>query len=272
MKQIDAEPNRMESPTVWECFATAVHFLTRITVSRSLAIRKDFNHAWALNRAVVFFPLLGGLIGVVTASVMIGFMKLGVSPLLAAFLALGTEAFITGAFHEDAFADTCDALGGGWTRERVLEIMKDSCLGTYGTIALVLGVSIRALAMEATTINGITWAFTSIVAAAMFARLVIVIFMATTLPIPSRHSQARDVSGKQPVTRVLVSMLLALPFGIVWCFQAPLTAAVSILICILVIFWYRQMILRVIGGTTGDTLGAIGYLSQLVVLIGASVA
>ena len=247
-------------------FFTALMFYTRIPCPKWVDHSQEY-----LNKATRYFPLIGWIVGAVNVLVIYTFSFIFPSS-ICVIMTLGASVLLTGAFHEDAFADTCDALGGGWTRERVLEIMKDSCLGTYGTIALVLGVSIRALAMEATTINGITWAFTSIVAAAMFARLVIVIFMATTLPIPSRHSQARDVSGKQPVTRVLVSMLLALPFGIVWCFQSPLTAAVSILICILVIFWYRQMILRVIGGTTGDTLGAIGYLSQLVVLIGASVA
>ena len=271
MNQTDEEPHRKGTPTLWECFATAVHFLTRITVSRSLATREDFDHAWALNRAVVFFPLVGGLIGVTTASVMIIFMKLGINSLLAAFLALGLEAYITGAFHEDAFADTCDALGGGWTRERVLEIIRDSCLGTYGTIALVIGVPIRALAIEAATAGGIPWVFASIVAAAMLARLVIVVLMATTSPIPSRHSQARDVSGTQPATRVLVSMVLGLPFLIAWCVQSPWTVVVSILVCAVMAIWYRQMILRRIGGTTGDTLGAIGFLSQLVILVGASI-
>ena len=272
MKESVSPSKGKDSPTLWECFATAVHFLTRITISRSLAKREGYDHARALNRSVVFFPLVGGLIGMVNASFLLGFIHVGISPLLAAFLALGLDTYITGAFHEDAFADTCDALGGGWTRESVLEIMKDSRLGTYGTVALVIGIAIRGLAMEATASNGFEWAFASIVAAAMLGRLVIVIFMVTTSPILSRHSQARDVSERQPVTRLLVSMLLALPFGIAWLLQYPKIAAVSIVVCLLIMVWYRRMVLRRIGGTTGDILGTSGFLAQLVILVGASVA
>ncbi|MEM9367942.1 MAG: adenosylcobinamide-GDP ribazoletransferase [Planctomycetota bacterium] len=272
MTMNEAEFQRVQRLGVWTCFATAVHFLTRVTISKSLATREDFDHARALNRAVVFFPVVGGLLGVFTASLLTGFVWLGIPSLLAAFLALGVEAYVTGAFHEDAFADTCDALGGGWTQERVLEIMKDSRLGTYGTISLVIGVSCRGLATEATSAQGALWTFASVVAASMIARFVIVVFMATTAPIASRHSQARDVSGTQSASRVMLSALIASPFAIGWIALFPWVATYSLIACLGVVVWYRNLVLRRLEGTTGDILGASGYLAQLVIMIGASVA
>lgn len=266
------EVEALDKPTLWECFATAVHFLTRVTISNRLATSETVDHAMALNRSVVFFPLVGGLIGLLTASVLVAFIIAEVPVLLAAFLALGVEAYVTGAFHEDAFADTCDAFGGGWTRQQVLEIMKDSRLGTYGTIALVIGVASRAIAMGSLADEDVLWACASIIAAAMISRFAIIALMATTAPIASRQSQARDVSGKQPVVRIILALVLGCPFAVVWAIQFPWVAGTSAVACILVIAWYRRMVMRRLGGTTGDTLGACGFLTQLVVLTGATMA
>ncbi|MEM8736528.1 MAG: adenosylcobinamide-GDP ribazoletransferase, partial [Planctomycetota bacterium] len=178
-----------------------------------------------------------------------------------------------GAFHEDAFADTCDALGGGWTRERILEIMKDSRLGTYGTMGLFIGVASRAIAMSAITTRGDTlWTLAAIVAAAMISRLVIVLFMATTSPVAGRDSQARDVSGTQSWDRVRLAALIALPLALPWLLFAPVIAGYSLLACAAILVEYRRLVLQRIGGTTGDILGASGFIAQVVVLTGASVA
>ena len=146
MSRSDQDTDLKRPPSLWESFATAVHFLTRITVSK-IAMDDSLDHARALNRSVVFFPLVGGVIGLATAALVCGLAWLGFPALLAALMAIGIEAYLTGAFHEDAFADTCDAMGGGWTREDVLKIMKDSRLGTYGTMGLLIGVSIRWMAI-----------------------------------------------------------------------------------------------------------------------------
>lgn len=271
MSASESDTPELRKPTLWECFATAVHFLTRVTISKRLAACVDVDHAMALNRAVVFFPFVGGLIGIFTGGVLVGLCSLGVPGLLAALLAIGVEAYFTGAFHEDAFADVCDALGGGWTREQVLEIMKDSRLGTYGTIGLVVGVGARAVAMASIASSDLFCAFATIVAAAMIGRLAIVLFMVTTEPIASRHSQARDVSGTQSGQRVLIAILLASPFGVAWAVALQWVAAFSLLACLIVLSWFRRLVLRRINGTTGDTLGASGFLTQLVVLTGATI-
>jgi adenosylcobinamide-GDP ribazoletransferase len=264
-----------DSATTWECFTIAIEFLTRVPVTRvpvTGAIEKSAEfYLSALRRSVVFFPIVGGLVGLFTALVFAACLGLGISPLVAALIALGMEAGLTGALHEDAFADTWDALGGGRTREQVLEIMKDSRLGTYGTIALVVGVGARAAAMAAIGESDVIGAMAAIVAAATIGRIAIVLMMATTAPITDRHSQARDISATQTLLRAATATLISLPLWIVWPVISPLLAGVSLFASAIVLLWFRRKLIKRVGGTTGDLLGCSGFLTQLVMIIGASV-
>ncbi|QDT62110.1 Cobalamin synthase [Stieleria bergensis] len=268
MSRSDQDTDLKRPPSLWESFATAVHFLTRITVSK-IAMDDSLDHARALNRSVVFFPLVGGVIGLATAALVCGLAWLGFPALLAALMAIGIEAYLTGAFHEDAFADTCDALGGGWTREDVLKIMKDSRLGTYGTMGLLIGVSIRWMAIGTMVQEDWQWTLAAVVAAAALGRFAIVTLMSTTAPIGDRDSQAKDVSGNQSGGRLLVAGLLMTPFCAPWFVLRPWHAVGAIVAAGIVLLWYRHKILKRLGGTTGDLLGASGFLIQLVILIGA---
>lgn len=263
--QSPADPS---TPTLWRCFATAVEFLTRVPLTDTTAATPAYC-LLSLRRAVVFFPLVGALIGVFTASLFwIG--SINFPPLVAAFIAIGCEAMLTGAFHEDAFADTWDALGGGWTRAQVLEIMKDSRLGTYGTIALVVGVGLRVAAIASFPADKLLWGFASIVAASTLGRIAIVGMMATTAPIGDRESAAKDVSGTQTWGTVFVASMLTMPFWVPWFSLHPAIAIGSTVAAVLVLAWFRRKIVRRVGGTTGDLLGCSAYLVQLVVLIGST--
>src|SRR5215216_5190362 len=126
-------------------FLLAVQFLTRLPVPRRLITTED-----ELGRAAAFFPLVGVIVGGGAAAVFVLTTLVAASP-VAVVLALAFTTFITSGFHEDGLADTFDGLGGGWTRERALEIMRDSRIGTYGTLALiflVLGKYIFLTALE----------------------------------------------------------------------------------------------------------------------------
>jgi len=118
----------------------AVAFLTRIPVPRSLELGAD-----DVARAAAWFPLVGAGLGAVTGLVAVGLAH-RLPPLLAAALAVGLLALLTGALHFDALADTADA-AGATTRERALEIMRDHAIGTYGALALLLDVTIRVAAV-----------------------------------------------------------------------------------------------------------------------------
>jgi adenosylcobinamide-GDP ribazoletransferase len=223
----------------------------------------------ALRRSVVFFPLVGGLVGWSTGVAFVLFCQI-FSPWLAACLALAIEAALTGAFHDDAFADTWDAFGGGWTREQVLLILKDSRLGTYGTLALVLGTATRISCMVALDGFGTIHALVAIGAAGSLARFAIVAMMVTVSPVENRDGQAKDVAGNQTLQTLAWSALLSIPVWIPWFFLAPGIGAISILVAATAWLWFRRKILERLGGTTGDLLGATAYLTQLAVLIVAT--
>ena len=252
--------------TSWESFMTAIQFLTRIPVKGPMDKPLAF-YQEALRKSVVFFPLVGGLIAVVTATIALAALQI-FNPWVAAILAISTEVLLTGAFHEDAFADTCDGFGGGWTREQVLEIMKDSRLGTYGSMALILGVGLR-IATTASLLSfpeSIYWAAVTIIAAGSISRLSIVFMMSMTPPIQDRHTQARDVSGMQSRTNCFKATLLSIPFWIGWVIAQPFIALAAVVAVTLLTFGCRRKIVQRLGGTTGDTLGGTCYLMHLVLL------
>ena len=119
-------------------FFIALQFLTRVPSPRWVG----FEPAW-LNQSARHFPAVGLCVGAASALVLVlGHALFG--PAVAVGLAMAASVLITGAFHEDGFADTCDALGGAVGRERALEIMKDSRIGAYGAIGLVLMLGLKA--------------------------------------------------------------------------------------------------------------------------------
>lgn len=254
------------SPTHWRCFTAALQFLTRIPVPDATGQSSEY-HATALTRGVVFFPIVGGLVGIITAVILSVALVAGLSPTVATVLAVGLEYMFTGAFHEDAFADTWDALGGGWTREQVLEIMKDSRLGTYGTLSLVVGVGLRITATSSLSPFGWPWVIATIVAASTLGRLAIVGMMVTTQPVADRESRARDISASQTWKTFLIATLLSSPCFAIWLWINPLAAGTAIGISVVVLWWFRRCILRRVGGTTGDLLGSSSFLIQLIVLV-----
>jgi adenosylcobinamide-GDP ribazoletransferase len=118
--------------------AAAFQFLTRLPLPR-LEYESD-----ALSRSAKFFPLVGVAIGLLMV-VVFGLLTPHLPVMIAALLAVLASILATGALHEDGFADAADAFGGGWNRDQVLAIMKDSRIGTYGALAVVSSLSLRTL-------------------------------------------------------------------------------------------------------------------------------
>ena len=257
---------------------TAIQFLTRVPVPGAMSGTLE-NYQAALRASLVYFPVVGVLIGIFTSAtyaISVCFW----SPLIAAILAVGAEAFLTGAFHEDALADATDALGGGWTREQVLEILKDSRHGTYGVMALVIGVTLRIA-----LIANLSWpiACLAIPFSAGIGRWSILIFMNRLDPITDRHTMARDVGSKPTAKVVLLGSLgLMVSLGIVFgCFCALVTSEsiyfldvyfgtrllIAVSMSLIMTWYYLRLVRRRVGGVTGDFLGANCYLVQLVSLL-----
>ena len=113
-------------------FFTALMFYTRIPCPATIDHNPDY-----LNKASRYFPLVGWIVGSAAFVVFYVFNFL-VGPDIAVLFSMIASVLVTGAFHEDGFADVCDGFGGGWTKEKILMIMKDSAIGAYGAIGLIL--------------------------------------------------------------------------------------------------------------------------------------
>ncbi len=242
-------------------FLVAIQFLTRIPVPGGGALPSPE----VFRRSVRFLPLVGGLIGGLSAAIIWGASHLWVLP-LAVLLALALEAWITGAFHEDAVADFFDAFGGGYTKERVLEILRDSRIGAYGSVAIILALAIRAGALMSTPIPVLAAA---LIASATLGRLMILPAMVLLPPLQGRDSIAKDAGQGATWSDVMVAVVVSVP-GVAWyAWLQPVRLAIAAGALGLTLFLYLRVVRRRLGGITGDCLGCLCYLSQLVVLLAA---
>ncbi len=200
-----SEPQPWREPVAK--LVAALGFLTRLPVSAA-------QRPTRLVDTMPMFPVAGVLIGAFTGVVVAFLTDGGIAPLLAACLAFTATLCLTGALHEDGLADTADGFGGGMTRERRLEIMRDSRIGTYGTLALVTA-AIAKVAAIAAIVSGLGWCSVLVLAATGAAsRAAIVWLMART---PPARSDGLSASAGQPDGETLkwtlcVGLVIALLF------------------------------------------------------------
>lgn len=260
------QPRQSFINSQYEAFLAAVQFLTRIPITLRLVPDHPERYQATLARGVIYFPLVGGLITGTTSLVIL--LLLNWLPVeLAVVIGLAFEAMLTGAFHEDALADTCDALGGGWTRQQVLEILKDSRLGTYGTLGLTLGLLCRFFCLVALAQQPYEVLVMSLVASGAIGRWAMLWLMHTLSPIKDRQTLARSVAGHKTGRAILYAAILGLPAVAAWLVIDPTGVVISLAVSGVVLAAYRMQIQRRVGGSTGDLLGCSGYLVQLVVLL-----
>lgn len=239
----------------------ALQFLTRLPVP-GIGRLNEAEARNALSRGMAWLPLVGTLIGCVTAAVFVGARMLW-SPLVATIVAIAAEARLTGAFHEDAVADFCDAFGGGRTAEDVHRILKDSRIGSYGALGLGLAVLLRV----ATTADlPAQIAFAGIVGAATMARLWGVVVMASVPPSDGGSGVARAIGSGGPMLLV-AGALAAVPGLLPLLLVAPIALGGTLIAGALFLLWFGRLLRRRIGGSTGDCLGFAAYAGQLAVLL-----
>jgi adenosylcobinamide-GDP ribazoletransferase len=247
---------------VLNAFLAAVQFLTRVPVPGGLGTNPAL-----LQRAVIFFPLVGGLIGLCTGAVIWAASYLWPTP-LAVLIGLAAEAVLTGAFHEDAVADFCDAFGGGWTREDILRILKDSRVGSFGALGLSLAVLIRAAGLASVPAEHLV---AVAVASAALGRWGMLPVMALLPPVPGRAGLARDVGERLTIGEVLLGGLLALPGVAAWAVADPLGIAGALVALLVFVGVFVAYVRCRLGGVTGDCLGCACYAGQIIVLLAATV-
>ena len=257
---------RTDAPR-WAPPLLAVQFLTRLPVPWLDRLTPDQARD-GLARATGWLPLVGGAIGLVTA-VIFAAARLVWPPIVAAIVAIGIEAWWTGAFHEDAVADFCDGFGGsGRSAADIRRIMKDSRIGSYGALGVGLAVALR-IATTAVLQPGL--AIAAIVAAATFGRLCAVLVLALAPPAPTGEGLVKDIGGT-PRGTWWTALLLAIPGMLAFALVRPFATLGAIAATGLSLTWLARNLRRRIGGSTGDCLGFAAYMGQLAMLLAATAA
>lgn len=239
----------------------ALQFLTRVPVPVLDRLTAEQARE-GLARATGWLPFVGGMIGGFTALVFLAASALW-GPLVGALVALAAEARLTGAFHEDAVADFCDAFGGGRDAAEVRRILKDSRIGSYGALGLGLAVALRAAAMLGLPAELV---LPAMVGAGALGRLWIVALMAVLPPAPVEAGLAKDI-GPPPAGVLPLGCATAAPWLIGVALAAPLALLASLLAGAVFLLWFARLLRRRIGGTTGDALGFAAYAGQLALLL-----
>ena len=245
----------------WAPPLLAVQFLTRLPMPWLARLTPE-QAGVGLGRAMAWLPPVGSLIGVVTGTTFL-LAQSWWPPMVAAVLALMVEALLTGAFHEDAVADFCDAFAGVASGDRALAIMKDSRIGSYGALGLGLVVLLRFAAMVALPPM---LALAAIVGAATVGRLCAVTLAAILAPVGSGAGMAVR-AGRMPARRLVLALLLALPGMLPILWLRPGAVVVALLTMAVMLWWMARLLTRRIGGSTGDCLGFVAAIGQLVLLL-----
>lgn len=237
----------------------AISYFSRLPVTRWV----HFSEA-ALNRAAGWFPLVGVLVGGLSALVLWLLDDL-LGRELGVLLAMLVGVLLTGAFHEDGLADTADGFGPVGDREKALAVMKDSRLGTFGVLALMLVLGGKFLALSA--FASLQTAVIAFIAAHVLSRFSVVPVIATQPFVRQSASRSRLVAQGLPAAAwlpaLLVSALAMLALAWLLSWQA---LAGALLLSGLTVVWVVLAVRRRFGGYTGDTLGAMQQLSELAIL------
>jgi len=245
----------------WLAFLSAVQFLTRLPIP---------DPGWEegrLDRAAKWFPLVGALVGSILTLVLWLSLTIWSDERIAVALTIVAGVFLTGALHEDGLADTADGLGGGRDVPRRLAIMKDSNIGTYGVLSLVLSLLLRFV-----TITLLCWrldlAVATIIAAQTVSRAAMLPII-WTLPYARSAEDAKvpPLTGKGTPRACLIAGVVVtaacLPLLVLgWAFLTGLIAAA--LACLLM----RHLLKERLGGWTGDTAGATQIVCEIAFILG----
>jgi adenosylcobinamide-GDP ribazoletransferase len=237
-------------------FFTALQFFTRLPIPSWVG----FDAAW-LNQASRYFPLVGLVVAIITGATY-ALASLFLPAPVAVILSTAAGIYFTGAFHEDGFADMCDGFGGGMTSDRVLEIMKDSRIGAYGAIGTIclLALKLTALAMlpplAAIGALFIAHPLSRLMATSLIWRLDYARAEGKAKPL------AQNMSGGEFTIAAVTALLPALAVVAVRWLSWNALVAGAILAAIATI-WLARKFVRRIGGYTGDCLGAVQQVSEV---------
>lgn len=241
----------------WNIFLCALLFFTRLPVR----LKGDFS-ADLQSRSAFYLPVVGWVVAAVS-----GLIFLLANALLpqsvSIVLSIISGVVLTGAFHEDGFSDSCDGLGGGWSKAKVLDIMKDSRVGAFGLIGTILLLFLKLESLKSFKAEDI---FIVLFVAHSYSRFVAYSFMYThQYARLDESSKSRGVVSLPAKSRLLVAFLLAvLPLFVYGDWKS--------IFVLLLLFIGKQLfghyLNRKIGGYTGDVLGAVQQVSECILYLG----
>lgn len=247
-------------------FLAAISFLTRLPIPQYLVFE-----AADVGRATLFFPLVGALIGLLQIGALQLFGNVADGSVLKAVLLavslVTVNVFVTGALHLDGLADMADGFGGGRAKERVLEIMRDSVIGSYGAVALILLLIAKTTAIAVLIEAKTGWEYLIIApAAGRWATVPLGKFMPAARKSGGLGNAVTDyvgwteLIGATTITMILIFALSNWQNGLkTWLIVIAMTVLST------------RLCLKKIGGVTGDTLGANTEICETAVLLTAAV-
>lgn len=242
-------------------FFIALQFFTRIPIPRWVGFEPDWLH-----HAARYFPAVGVAVGLATAAAHAASALLW-PPLVAALLSTIVGILLTGAFHEDGFADVCDGMGGGYSAERTLEIMKDSRVGAFGAIGIML-----MLALKIATLASLPpWLAAAGLLAAHPASRLLSGSLIRLMRYAREEGKAKPLATRMSRAEFAIAIVfgiapLALLTGMGW--LAWQNALLAWMLAMGGTFWMARLFLRRLGGYTGDCLGAVQQVAEALFYLG----
>ncbi len=239
-----------------ENLALTLAFFSRIPLPSRLS--DQIGHKANLGQAAAFFPIVGFLIAIPSALVWF-IASLYLPATIAAGLALGCGLLITGGLHEDGFADCADGLGATPDRDRALEIMRDSNIGTYGSLALILSIGLRWTALATLDpLNGVL----ALLICNSGSRFVMTIAMQISQYARENGlgKQANNMPQSSFVQAILIAFILAIICGWLW-------GSIALILACLTAWLFLKRLEHRLGGYTGDGLGAMEQIAEITILI-----
>ena len=254
--------NRSEGPLrqsagFFTGFLAVTAFFTRLPVDPRAGVWQLADSAWA-------FPLVGAGIGGAIALALLSAQLIGLATWPAALLSILAGLLLTGALHEDGLADTADGFFGGRDREEKLAILRDSRQGTYGVLAVVLSVLLRAAALAG--IGDVIHAGLALVAAHAASRAVLPAAMIGLTP--ARPDGLGATAGIPRAGGAIAAALIGAAIALAA--LGPVRGAITLCLTGVTIFAMVEFARRQIGGYTGDVLGAFQQVGEIVILLAAS--
>ena len=243
-------------------FLAAVMFFTRIPINWQFFSNKPPN----LTEAAWCFPLIGSVIGIISGILGDICLFFNLPIFLSCTIAITLSVIITGAFHEDGLADMADGFGAGGLPEKVNKIMHDSRLGTYGTVALILGLLIR-LGLVVSLVE-LGYSIMAILAFSFASGKLSIIFIRNFFNVSSFSKTGSIIENVSTKNWLVATILWFVPLPFIFPFWAILF---GFILNFCTIFIIGKMSQRKLNGITGDILGATAFTTELVFLFGLTI-